>query len=73
MDKRMIIFSIAVLILTFIVGFRSSYMSGIQPGYFEKAEAPAYGVGGGELLGADMGEEFQKHLETLYEGLSDDE
>ncbi len=73
MDKRMILFTVALLVLTFIVGFRNSYMSGIQPGYFEKAEAPAYGVGGGELLGADMGEEFQKHLETLYEGLSDDE
>jgi len=72
MDKRMIILTVAILALTFIAGFRNSYLSGIQPGYFEKAEAPAYGVGGGELLGAELGEEFQKHLESLYEGLGDD-
>lgn len=73
MDKRMIIFTIAIAIITFFLAFRASYMSGIQPGYFEKAEAPAYGVGGGELLGAGMGEEFQKHLEALYEGQDDED
>ena len=32
---------IAGLFVTFILGYRLSYRSGIQPGYFEKAEAPA--------------------------------
>ena len=43
----------------------NSYSTGIQPGYFEKAEAPAYGVGGGEILGAGMGDEFQEYLKAL--------
>ncbi len=64
MDRNLIIFVVVILIFTFVVGFRSSYISGIQPGYFEKAEAPAYGVGG-DLIGAGMDEEFQEHLKAL--------
>ncbi len=65
MDKRMIILTIATAIITFLLAFRASYTSGILPGYFEKAEAPAYGVGGGEILGKGMDEEFQKYLKEL--------
>ncbi len=67
MDKRMFILLLVLMILAFLFGFRRSYLSGIQPGYFEKPEAPAYGVGGGEPLGAELGEEFQKYLKELYE------
>lgn len=66
MDKRMIIISFLCLILAFLYGYMNSYSTGIQPGYFEKAEAPAYGVGGGDVLGAGMDEKFQKHLKELY-------
>jgi len=67
MDRRMVILMLAILIMAFMFGYINSYSSGIQPGYFEKAEAPAYGVGGGESLGAGMDEEFQEHLKTLYQ------
>jgi hypothetical protein len=62
---------IAGLIVTFFLGFRLSDSSGIQPGYFEKAEAPAYGVGGGEVIGAGLGEGFQDHFKDLYESMDD--
>ena len=64
MDKRIIILGLIILITAFAFGFINSYSTGIQPGYFEKAEAPAYGVGGGETIGAGMDEEFQKYLNT---------
>jgi hypothetical protein len=62
---------IAGLLVTFFLGFRLSDRSGIQPGYFEKAEAPAYGVGGGEVIGAGLDEEFQDHFKDLYESMDD--
>jgi hypothetical protein len=65
MDKRALFLTILILTVAFLFGFINSYSSGIQPGYFEKAEAPAYGVGGGTLLGAGMGDEFQEYLKSL--------
>ena len=62
---------VAAMVVTFILGYGLSNRSGIQAGYFEKAEAPAYGVGGGETLGAGLGEEFQEHFEDLYQGIED--
>jgi hypothetical protein len=67
MDKRILILMVIVLIMAFVFGYVNSYSTGIQPGYFEKAEAPAYGVGGGDTMGAGMDEEFQEHLKKLYE------
>lgn len=67
MDRRIWIIVIVILTMAFMYGFMNSYSTGIQPGYFEKAEAPAYGVGGGETLAAGMDEEFQKHIEALYQ------
>ena len=72
MDKRIILISFLCLILAFMYGYINSYSSGIQPGYFEKAEAPAYGVGGGSAF-SGMDEEFQKHLEELYQEDDDDD
>lgn len=58
----------AVLAVVFLAGYWASSGSGIQPGYFEKADAPAYGVGGGtESVGAGLGEEFEEHFKSLYE------
>jgi len=62
----MIIITFFCLILAFMYGYINSYSSGIQPGYFEKAEAPAYGVGGGEAF-SGMDEKFQEHLKKLYQ------
>ncbi len=73
MDKRILILAIVILITAFMFGFINSYSTGIQPGYFEKAEAPAYGVGGGETLGAGMDEKFQEHLKKLYSEDSEEE
>lgn len=66
MDKRMLVLMIVFLTVAFVYGFVNSYSTGIQPGYFEKAEAPAYGVGGGETMGAGMDKAFQEHLKSLY-------
>lgn len=67
MNSRLLAVAVVALILFFMVGFRVSYSSGIQPGYFEKQEAPAYGVGGGEGLGAGLGEDVEKFYQQLYE------
>jgi hypothetical protein len=72
MNKLTFIIMVLILITAFLYGFINSYSSGIQPGYFEKAEAPAYGVGG-ELLGAELGDEFQEHLKELYGDLDEEE
>lgn len=58
---------VVFLAFAFAAWFWLSDTTGIQPGYFEKAEAPAYGVGGGIEIGAGMGEEIQEHFKRLYE------
>jgi len=61
------VFLVSFLAVAFVVGFWLSHLTGIQPGYFEKAEAPAYGVGGGvEVIGAGMSDEIQEHFKQLY-------
>ncbi len=59
------------LIIMFALGYGLSNGSGIQAGYFEKAEAPAYGVGGGEEIGAGLGEDFQDHFKDLYQDIEE--
>ena len=66
MDRLLIIFMIICVILSFLIGFGISYRSGIQPGYFEKAEAPAYGVGGEEKLATGLSGEYEQYLKELY-------
>lgn len=55
-----------ILIMAFVFGYSTSDRSGMQPGYFEKAEAPAYGVGGGESFAKELGSDYEKHLKELY-------
>ncbi len=71
MNLRWFASMLGVLALFFVIGFWVSYGSGIQPGYFEKQEAPAYGVGGGEGFGADLGKEAEEHYKELYESLEE--
>lgn len=63
--------ALVVLILFFVVGFKVSFDSGIQPGYFEKQEAPAYGVGGGTGLGVDLDKEAEEYYKDLYKTLEE--
>jgi len=63
-------YSIAMYVTAFAVGallgFGMSDRSGIQPGYFEKQEAPAYGVSAVKALGSDLGKEYEEHFKSLY-------
>ena len=71
MVPRWLVLLLVSLLVSFVLGFRVSYVSGIQPGYFEKKEAPAYGVGGGEGLGVDLDKEVEDYFKNLYK--DDDE
>lgn len=67
MSLRMTVLIAVIMVLAFALGFRRSYVSGIQPGYFEKAEAPAYGVGGGSGgLGVELDKDVEQHFKDLY-------
>lgn len=61
---------IAVVTLIFglgvFFGFRTSNATGIQPGYFEKKEAPAYGVAEDTTLGSNLGKEYEEYFKNLY-------
>lgn len=47
----------------FLAGYKLSYRTGIQPGYFEAAEAGGYGGGGGVAEGLDKtAQEYYKNL-----------
>jgi hypothetical protein len=58
---------IAALALAALLGFRVSSRGGIQPGYFEKQEAPAYGVSKEKAMGSELGKEFEEHYRKLYD------
>jgi hypothetical protein len=62
----MLLIIVIIMTLFTAVGFGTSYVDGIQPGYFEKQEAPAYGVGGGEGFGADLGKDVEEFYKDLY-------
>ena len=66
MVPRWVALLLVALLVSFLLGFRVSYVSGIQPGYYEKKEAPAYGVGGGEGLGVDLDKEVEDFYKDLY-------
>ena len=68
MESRLVAALVIALLLGAAMGFGSSFHTGIQPGYFEKQEAPAYGVAAKKALGAELGQEYEEHFKKLYEG-----
>ncbi|TAN45337.1 MAG: hypothetical protein EPN22_02860 [Nitrospirae bacterium] len=50
--------------LGFIGGYKLSYSTGVQPGYFEAAEAGGYGSGGDTVEGIDK--KTQDYYKELY-------
>ncbi|HET8539130.1 MAG TPA: hypothetical protein VFL83_04595 [Anaeromyxobacter sp.] len=63
---RMTLLALA-LVLSAVAGFRASKRGGIQPGYFEKQEAPAYGVSKEKAMGSELGTGYEEHFRRLYE------
>lgn len=66
MHKNRIAMFVAAFAVGASVGFGISDATGIQPGYFEKQEAPAYGVSEVKALGSDLGKEYEEHFKRLY-------
>jgi hypothetical protein len=64
--KRIAVLAVAML-LAGALGFRASRHTGIQPGYFEKQEAPAYGVSRDRPLGSGMGKDVEEYFRKLYD------
>jgi hypothetical protein len=67
MDTKWIAAVIIAVLLGATAGFSSSFRTGIQPGYFEKQEAPAYGVSEDRPLGSDFGKEYEEYFKKLYQ------
>jgi len=55
-----------IFVLGVLLGFKTSYGVPIQPGYFEKQEAPAYGASETKAIGAEFGKEYEEHFKDLY-------
>jgi hypothetical protein len=68
MSARAIAVLVAALVASAAAGFEISSRGGIQPGYFEKQEAPAYGVSKDKPIGSELGKEYEEHFRKLYEG-----
>jgi len=66
MDKKWIAVIAVIFLLGVLFGFKTSYGVPIQPGYFEKQEAPAYGVSEDKALGSEFGKEYEEHYRDLY-------
>lgn len=66
-SRWMTVVLLGALVLAFVIGYRVSSRSGIQPGYFEKAEAPAYGAGEVEVVGGGLDEDLQEHFKELQD------
>ncbi len=67
MDSKWIAALLIALLLGATAGFGASYRTGIQPGYFEKQEAPAYGVADDKPMGSEFGKEYEDYFEKLYQ------
>ncbi len=67
MELKWIIAALLALLLGAAAGFGSSNRTGIQPGYFEKQEAPAYGVSEDQPMGSDFGKQYEDYFKKLYE------
>jgi len=67
MNIKWIAAALLALLIGAAAGFGSSYRTGIQPGYFEKQEAPAYGVSDDKPMGSDFGKEYEDYFKKLYQ------
>jgi hypothetical protein len=67
MEIKWIAAALLALLLSAAAGFGSSFRTGIQPGYFEKQEAPAYGVSEDKPMGSDFGKEYEDYFKKLYQ------
>jgi len=59
-----VLISLAVWVASFAAGFAVSKSTGVQPGYFEAAEAGGYGGGETSIEGIDQ--KMQDHYKNLY-------
>ncbi len=66
MENKWYIVLVIAIVLAATAGFRSSYQTGIQPGYFEKQEAPAYGVSDDKPMGSEFGKKYEDYFKKLY-------
>jgi hypothetical protein len=67
MSARQVTVLVAALLLSGVLGFVTSRRGGIQPGYFEKQEAPAYGVAKDRPMGSELGKDYEEHFKRLYD------
>ncbi len=67
MDGRQVAVLVVALLLAAVAGFRTSARGGIQPGYFEKQEAPAYGASKDQPMGSELGKQYEEHFKQLYD------
>jgi len=66
MEKKLIALIAVSFVLGVLLGFKTSYGVPIQPGYFEKQEAPAYGAAVTKAIGSEFGKEYEEHYKDLY-------
>lgn len=66
METKYIVIILISLVLGSLLGFSASYRTGIQPGYFEKQEAPAYGASEDKAIGSELGKEYEQYFKDLY-------
>jgi hypothetical protein len=66
MERKWIAVITVIFIFGMLLGFKTSYGVPIQPGYFEKQEAPAYGVSDTKAIGSEFGKEYEEHYKNLY-------
>jgi|GEM_PF-946035 len=73
MGAKWLVIILVIMMLGALAGFRVSYVSGIQPGYFEKQEAPAYGASEDKTIGSELGKEYEEHFKEMYKEMHKEE
>lgn len=66
-DSVWILITIVVSVLAFIAGYNISSRTGVEPGYFETAEAGGYGAGSDEPAAEGVSQEMQDYYDSLME------
>ena len=55
----------AAFILSYLLGYVVSSKTGVEPGFFEKAEAGGYGVAAEKPAAAGLDKDLQEYYSTL--------